>query len=78
MTYFPIQRELERVRRKYVPPGGTFDVELMMPMMEARAPYIRAALDEIRALHGSSEAFLQSAFGLGERELRILRDRLTA
>ena len=78
MTYFPIQRELERVRLKYVPPGGRFDVELMMPMMEARVPYIRAALDEIRARHGSREAFLQSAFGLGERELQNLRDRLTA
>jgi protein-tyrosine phosphatase len=78
MTYFPIQRELERVRRKYVPPGGHFDVDVMMPMMEARGPYIAAALDEIRSMHGSSEAFLNDALGLGERELRLLRERLTA
>ncbi len=78
MTYFPIHRELDRIRRKYVPSDGHFDVAVMMPMMEARAEYIGAALAEIRALHASREAFLAEAFGLGEAELQTLRDRLTA
>lgn len=78
LTYFPIHRELDRVRRKYVPPGGRFDKDVMMPMMEARGEYIAAALNEIRSLHASREAFLREAFGLGEGELRRLRERLTA
>lgn len=78
LTYFPIHRELDRVRRKYVPPGGYFDKDVMLPMMEARGEYIAAALEEIRALHPSREDFLLRAFGLGEAELRRLRERLTA
>ncbi len=78
MTYFPIQRELARVRRKYVPDGSPFNEEVMIPMMEARGSYIAAALDEIRALHGSPEAFMRDVFGLGDAELIRLRERLTA
>lgn len=78
LTYFPIHRELDRVRRKYVPPGGHFDKDVMLPMMEARGEYIAAALNEIRARHASREDFLLQAFGLGEAELRRLRARLTA
>ena len=78
MRYFPIHRELDRVRRKYVPPDMPFDKDVMMPMMEARGEYIAAALDEIRAIYANRDDFLREAFGLGEAELALLRKRLTA
>lgn len=75
--YFPIDREMERVRRKYVPPGGRFDAALMRPMMEVRESYLGSALAEIRARHGDLPRYLARELGLGEAELLRLRERLT-
>ncbi|MFM7274027.1 MAG: tyrosine-protein phosphatase, partial [Gammaproteobacteria bacterium] len=75
--YFPIDREMERVRRKYVPAGGRFDTALMRPMMEVRESYLGSALAEIRARHESLERYLANAIGLGPAELARLRERLT-
>ncbi|MBK7521830.1 MAG: tyrosine-protein phosphatase [Gammaproteobacteria bacterium] len=77
--YFPIEREIERVRRKYAGSGGTkLDVDLILPMMQTRAEYLRAGFDEIARTHGTSERFLADALGIGEMELRVLRERYTA
>ena len=75
--YFPIEREIERVRRKYVPPGGRFDTAVMRPMMEARESYLGSALAEIRARHGDIERYLARELGLGPAELATLRERFT-
>lgn len=77
--YFPIEREMERVRRKYAGGGERkLDDELILPMMQTRAEYLRAGFDEIARTHGSSERFLEDALGIGAAELRVLRDRYTA
>ena len=77
--YFPIEREIERVRRKYAGGGGKkLDVDQILPMMQTRAEYLRAGFDEIARTHGTSERFLADALGIGEMELRVLRERYTA
>lgn len=75
--YFPIDREMERVRRKYVPAGGRFDTALMRPMMEVRESYLGSALAEIHARHGAIGNYLARELGLGPAELARLRERLT-
>ena len=77
--YFPIEREIERVRRKYAGGGGKkLDVDQILPMMQSRAGNLRAGFDEIARTHGTSERFLADALGIGEMELRVLRERYTA
>jgi len=77
--YFPIEREMERVLRKYGGGDGSrLDPALMRPMMETRPEYIRAGLDAIRQDYGSLEAFLSQALGVGPAERRELCERFTA
>ncbi len=77
--YFPIEREMERVLRKY----GAYserqlDPALVRPMMETRREYIAAALAQIRDDYGSLERFLDEALGVAAPERRELRERFTA
>jgi protein-tyrosine phosphatase len=77
--YFPIEREMERVLRKYGgEAGGRLDPALIRPMMETRREYIAAALEAIRRDYGSLERFLDEAMGVGPAERRELRERFTA
>jgi protein-tyrosine phosphatase len=77
--YFPIERELERVLRKYGDEaGGNLNKDLIMPMMQVRPEYIRAALQAIEEEYGSAERYLAQMLGVGEAERRLLRERLTA
>ena len=76
--YFPIERELARVQRKYSGHSGrALDVDMMMPMMQARREYIEAALATIREDYGTLEHFLEQALGVGASARRELRERLT-
>jgi len=76
--YFPIEREIDRVRRKYGPMmGGSFDTDMIRPMMETREEYIRAGLDTIRADFGGMEPYLEQALGVGPAERTRLRARFT-
>ena len=77
--YFPIDREMDRVLRKYGgEAGGRLDPQLIRPMMETRREYIEAALEAIRRDYGSLERFLDEAMGVGPAERRELRERFTA
>lgn len=77
--YFPIEREMDRVLRKYGgEAGGRLDPQLIRPMMETRREYIEAALEAIRRDYGSLERFLDEAMGVGPAERRELRERFTA
>ena len=62
--YFPIEREMARVLRKYGgEAGGRLDPALIRPMMETRREYIAAALEAIRRDYGSLERFLGGGDG---------------
>ena len=77
--YYPYQREIARIRRKYGPHlGQDVDIERIMPMMETRESYIRSALDTIHAEFGDIETYLERALGIGAGERRLLRERYTA
>lgn len=76
--FFLIERELPRVQRKYAGRSGRqLELELILPMMETRETYLRAALDEIRSRFGGFDAYLEQAFGVGPEERRLLRERFT-
>lgn len=76
--YFPIQRELARMRRKFAgrsdPP---LEAELLLPMMQTRPEYIGAAFDAIRSDYGTIDQFLAQALGIDTSARQLLRERLT-
>lgn len=77
--YFPIERELTRVRRKYAGDAGrALDEALVLPMMQTRREYIEAALAAIREDYGTLGRFLAEALGVDAAVRRELRERLTA
>jgi protein-tyrosine phosphatase len=77
--YYPLQREIGRIRRKYGPYlGENVELERIMPMLETRESYIRAALDTIRDDFGDIEAYLERALGIGPSERAQLRALYTA
>lgn len=72
--YFPVEPELERAFAKYhvrQRPGAR---EIVMPLLETRRSYIDAAFEAALEMHGSVDAFLREAYGLGPAE----RERLQA
>jgi protein-tyrosine phosphatase len=76
--YFPIERELARVQRKYGGAAGErFDVAMILPMMETREEYLRAALDTIQRDFGGLENYLEQMLGIGSAERDALRERFT-
>lgn len=77
--YYPMQREIGRIRRKYGPSlGEGFDLDRIMPMMETRESYIRAALETIRRDFGDMDSYLERALGIGAPERERLRELYTA
>ena len=51
--------------------------EAVRPIAEVRAEYLTAAFDSIDEGYGSLANFLERAYGVGERERALLRERLT-
>jgi len=71
--YFPIEREMDVVRRKY---GLDLSAEAMRPMLEVREEYLRAALDAVHEQYGSLDTYIREALHVDEPMLRELRARL--
>ena len=77
--YYPIEKEVPRVFEKYdVKLRGDAGRRLVMPLLEARDAYIQVVFDEIDKRHHSDEAFIREVIGLGDGELRQLRERYGA
>ncbi len=73
--YYPIEREVPRVFEKYdVKLRGDAGRRLVMPLLEARDAYIQVVFDEIDKRYYSDEAFIREVIGLGDRELKHLRE----
>lgn len=76
--YFPIERELTRIRHKYADHSGrALDPELILPMMQTRPEYISAAFAAIREDYASVDHFLAEALGVDVDARRDLRARFT-
>ena len=76
--YYPIERELDRVLRKYASTlDSAFSVELARPMMETRLEYLNRALDTIDAEFGGAENYLDQALGFDAAKRTTVRERLT-
>lgn len=77
--YFPAEAELDRVRKKYAvrTRNGRDDRELIMPLLDTRESYLRAAFDVVDEQYGSGEAFLRQTYGLTDAELNHLREKYT-
>ena len=77
-TYFPAESELERVYEKYaVSTKGAPAKRLVMPLLETRESYLQSAFDAIDEHFGSGDAFLRQTYGLGDFELKHLKDTYT-
>jgi protein-tyrosine phosphatase len=77
-VYFPVEQELGRVLEKYaVGAVGDAARRLVMPLLETRRSYLRAAFDFIDENFGGGIEYLTAQFGLDAAELRYLRDRYT-
>jgi len=71
--YLPAEQEVVRFSRKY---GVSLPTELMLPLLEARESYLRAALAAIDEHYGGVEAYLREYLELDEPMLAALRARL--
>lgn len=77
-VYFPAANEVQRVLEKYeVAAVGDAATNLVMPLLETRESYLRAAFDFIDENFGGGIEYLNAQFGLGAAELRRLRDQYT-
>ena len=73
--YFLPSEQIPYLKEKY----GFEQVEdtALVPIVDARAEYLNAALDEMHAVSGAIEIYFESHYGLGARELDALRTRYT-
>lgn len=71
--YFPIEREIDFVRRKY-----KLDLPdaLMRPVLEVREEYLRSALNAVHEEYGSLDTYLREALHVDENMQRELRSKL--
>jgi len=77
--YYPWEREIGRLKAKYFESAGAnVNTALLMPMLEVRPEYLRAALGVIQDDYGSMNAYLEDALGIGPIERAELQERLTA
>jgi protein-tyrosine phosphatase len=58
--------------------GKTLDAATLRPILGVHVDFLRCALDEIRAKHGSIDAYLDTVLGVGASERETLRQRLLA
>jgi protein-tyrosine phosphatase len=77
-TYFPVQKEIPRVLKKYNVGEGLAAQQLIMPLLETHESYLRAAFDFIDQNFGDGLGFLKHHYAIGPAELTELRDRYTA
>lgn len=71
--YFPIEREMNVVRKKY---AIDLPDAIMRPVLEVRPEYLRGALDAIREEYGSLDNYLREALNVTESLQRELRGKL--
>lgn len=73
--YFLPAEQIPYLKEKY----GFKQVEdaALVPIVDTRAEYLSAALDEMHAVSGAIETYFESHYGLGARELDALRARYT-
>lgn len=71
--YFPIEREMNIVRKKY---GLDLPDAVMRPMLEVRREYLSAALDAVHEEYGSLDTYLREALHVDENMQRELRGKL--
>lgn len=58
--------------------GRTLSAATLRPILGVDVDYLRCALDEIRAKHGSIDAYLEDVLGIGAAERAALRAKLAA
>ncbi|WP_338695508.1 tyrosine-protein phosphatase [Streptomyces sp. Q6] len=56
--------------------GAMRDPELLIPLQEVRTEYLGAALDQVRADHGSLRRYVTDGLGVDRRTVAMLRARL--
>lgn len=66
-TFAPLLQQLASA-------GG--DPELLRPLLEVRAEYLQAALDQLHERFGTFDAYLRDGLGLGDVEVETLRRTL--
>lgn len=71
--YFPIEREIAVVRKKY---DLDLPDEIMRPMLEVREEYLRAAFDTVHKEYGSLENYLRDALHVDANMQHELRRKL--
>ncbi len=71
--YFPVEREINVVRKKY---GLDLPDAVMRPMLEVRQEYLRAAFDAVHEQYGSLETYLREALHVDGPMRRELRRKL--
>jgi protein-tyrosine phosphatase len=68
--YFPVEREMSIVRKKY---GLDLPDAIMRPMLEVREEYLRAAFDAVHEEYDSLDHYLRDALQVDENMQRELR-----
>lgn len=71
--YFPIDREMNIVRKKY---DLNLPDAVMRPMLEVREEYLRAALTAVHENYGSLDNYLREALNVDDSMRRELRAKL--
>lgn len=71
--YFPVEREMDVVRKKY---NVNLPDAAMRPMLEVREEYLRSALNAVHEEYGSIETYLREALHVDESMQRELRSKL--
>ena len=76
--YFPAEQEIERVLQKYsVSNQNGEGVKIIMPLLETRESYLKAAFDCIDEKYGSTRSFVKKCFGLTNNDLKQLINKFT-
>lgn len=74
-----IEKRLPRIKARYEERlGRSIDAAAMRPMLGVMPDYLRESLNAIQAKHGSVDAYLTDALGVGAPERAALREQLTA
>lgn len=71
--YLPAQEEVTRLLEKYPSP---LNATLFLPLLEARAVYLQAALDAVRSRYGDLQVYLHEYLGIEPAAIEQLRGRL--
>lgn len=73
---FPVDEELERLSKAFTDRSGkSVPEKIMRPLLEVHPDYIKACFHEIDQRYDSRQDFYQTALGLDEEKIEILRGR---